>query len=283
MENQKIAMVMEAIAYIESHLNEDLALDTVANAVHYSKYHLHRIFVDTVGVTLHDYIQRRKLTEAAKLLVCSGRPILEIALNAGYGSQQAFSQVFKSMYKRTPAKYREQGVFYPLQLEFVLKEEPSLETVSGEMVVYANDTDLSDWMRFAALVVDEFPGFEEKEHRETIQSYVKKRQALIVRDGDTIIGAAAFSSGRGRIDFLAVHPQYRNRGVEEALLEFLMRHIFARRAISITTFREGDPADKGQRAVYRRLGFAEEQLLTEFGYPTQRMILPPSKEEQNHE
>ena len=41
----------------------------ISGAVHYSKYHLHRVFSDTVGLTIHDYIQRRQLTEAAKLLV----------------------------------------------------------------------------------------------------------------------------------------------------------------------------------------------------------------------
>ena len=66
----------------ESHLHEKLDLDTIAGAVHYSKYHLHRMFADTVGLTIHDYVQRRQLTEAAKLLVLSDQPILEIVLSA---------------------------------------------------------------------------------------------------------------------------------------------------------------------------------------------------------
>ncbi len=73
-----IKNVMTAIDYIESHLHEKLDLETVAGAVHYSKYHMHRMFTDTVGLTIHDYIQRRQLTEAAKLLVLSDRPINEL-------------------------------------------------------------------------------------------------------------------------------------------------------------------------------------------------------------
>ena len=73
-----IKNVMTAIDYIESHLHEKLDLETVARAVHYSKYHMHRMFTDTVGLTIHDYIQRRQLTEAAKLLVLSDRPINEL-------------------------------------------------------------------------------------------------------------------------------------------------------------------------------------------------------------
>jgi len=41
---------------------------------------------------------------------------------------------------------------------------------------------------------------------------------------------------------------------------------------SITTFREGDRADTGQRAEYMGLGFVEADFLTEFGYPTQKLV-----------
>ena len=54
------------------------------------------------------YIQRRQLTEAAKLLVFSKKPIIEIALIAGYESQQAFTSIFKSMYKQTPLEWKMQ-------------------------------------------------------------------------------------------------------------------------------------------------------------------------------
>ncbi len=56
MNGHKVENIAAVISYIEAHLNEKLDLDTVANAVCYSKYHLHRMFTDTVGITLHDYI-----------------------------------------------------------------------------------------------------------------------------------------------------------------------------------------------------------------------------------
>lgn len=85
---KNIQNITAVIEYIEAHLTEKLDLDTIADAVHYSKYHLHRMFADMTGLTVHDYIQRRRLTEAAKLLVFSDKPILEIALLAGYESQR---------------------------------------------------------------------------------------------------------------------------------------------------------------------------------------------------
>lgn len=66
---KRIDKVMKVIGFIEDNLTEKLELDEIAEEVHYSKYHLHRVFSDTVGLTIHDYIKRRQLTEAAKLLV----------------------------------------------------------------------------------------------------------------------------------------------------------------------------------------------------------------------
>lgn len=117
--------VIQVIDYIEDHLSESLDLERVSRAVHYSKYHLHRIFVNEVGLTIHDYVQRRKLTEAAKLLVFSEKTIMEIAFIAGYESRQAFSVSFKEMYKKTPNQYREEEEFYPLQLRYRLNKKPA--------------------------------------------------------------------------------------------------------------------------------------------------------------
>ena len=99
MQGQAVYIVSQAIRYIENNLDNKLDLETVATALHYSKYHLHRIFTKIVGLTIHEYVQRRQLTEAAKLLVFSKRPIIEIALISGYESQQAFTSIFKAMYK----------------------------------------------------------------------------------------------------------------------------------------------------------------------------------------
>ena len=95
MQGQTVHIVSKAICYIEANLDNKLDLEAVAASLHYSKYHLHRIFTKTVGLTIHDYIQRRQLTEAAKLLVFSQKPIIEIALLSGYESQQAFTTIFR--------------------------------------------------------------------------------------------------------------------------------------------------------------------------------------------
>ncbi len=106
------------INYIEEHINEDITLESLADVAGYSKYHLHRMFTSLVGFSVHQYVIRRKLTESAKKLLFSDLPILEIALDAGYESQQSYTYAFKGLYKMTPKAFRKKHEFRPIQLKF---------------------------------------------------------------------------------------------------------------------------------------------------------------------
>lgn len=282
---KNIKNVMALIDYIESHLHEKTDLETIAEAMHYSKYYLHRMFTDTVGLTIQAYAQRRRLTEAAKQLVFSDRPILEIALAAGYESQQSFTDSFRAMYKKAPNRYREKKDFYPLQLRYVLHENPAnLEKAScwRQKITYAADTDIPEWMKLVHLVIDGFPHLDEKQYLAQLQRCIRNRRALILNDGETAVGIMAFHERTGSIDFLGVHPQYRKKGIAEAFCEKALHELADTEAITVTTFREGDKADTGYRKTFKSLGFAEAELLVEFGYPTQRFVLQRSLHESGH-
>lgn len=276
MENQVINIEI-VIDYIENHLDGKLELETVANAVHYSKYHLHRMFTDTVGMTIHDYVLRRQLTEAAKLLVFSEKPIIEIAFICGYESQQAFTTSFKSMYKLPPAEYRERQEFYPLQLKFSLHKKISTMEISKSNIQLAEMSDIPAWIELVRLVIDGFPCLDETEYLETLKKFIHTKQALIMKYENVAVGVMEFSYDTGSIEFLGVHPQYRNKGVQKAFLDKLMEDYLPGREISITTYREKDRADTGYRDQLKELGFAEKELLVEFGYPTQRFVLSPNE------
>lgn len=273
----RIEKVSLAVNFIEDNLNEKLDLDTIAGAVHYSKYHLHRVFSDTVGMTIHDYIQRRQLTEAAKLLVFSDRPILEIALLSGYESQQAFTNVFTAMYKMPPSKYREIEEFYPLQLRFNLEGSYSMLDVKEDIrwdIQLAAEEDIPCWMELVRLIINGFPHLHEEEYIGVLKQKIRTGQALILKDGRAAIGVMLFTYETGSIDFMGSHPLYRKMGIPKAFLDKVMGELIRDREISITTYREGDKADTGQRREIKGLGFAEAELLVEYGYPTQRFVLP---------
>ena len=278
MQGQTTHIVSQAIRFIENNLNEKLELETVAAALHYSKFHLHRLFTKTVGLTIHEYAQRRQLTEAAKLLVFSEKPIIEIALISGYESQQAFTSIFKAMYKTTPAEFREAEEFYPLQLEIHLKDEIVKMDYTKDDIKFAMLSDVNDWLELVSLTIDGFPCLNEEDYFNTLQKCIAEKRALILRDDDMAVGIMLFSFENGSIDFLAVHPQYRNLGITKLFLDKLMDEIIVGKEISITTYRAGDKADTGYREELYQLGFAEKELLVEFGYPTQRFVLPQKHE-----
>lgn len=276
--------VIAAIRHIETHMSsKKIDMDIVAAAVHYSKYHLHRIFVETVGLSIHEYAQRRQLTEAAKLLVFSKKPILDIALLAGYDTQQAFSSIFKAMYKQTPRQFRQNEVFYPLQLEFNFTDQRTalgnIRQDCAREIRFVNEQDISGWMELVHLAVDGFPHLAEDEHLAALRRYIAQKSALMMTAGTIVIGGMLINYETGRIDFLAIHPLFRKMNISRDFLAVAANELLRDREVSITTFREGDKADTGYRKTLKELGFAEAALLTEFGYPTQKMIF--SREDPN--
>lgn len=113
----KKAVIQQIADYVETHMEEDLSLDKMAEALNYSKFYLERIFKEETNGTVYKYIQGRRLTLAAQKLVETKKPIIEIAFEAHYTSQQAFTYAFHHLYQCTPKIYRKTGVFHPKQLK----------------------------------------------------------------------------------------------------------------------------------------------------------------------
>ena len=277
--NNNIDNIEKVIDYIENNLSNKLDLEQISEAVHYSKYHLHRLFSDTVGMTIHDYVGRRQLTEAAKLLVFSDRPIIEIAFICGYESQQAFSLAFKSMYKISPAQYRDNREFYPLQLRFTLYRNIVNKDFTKADICLAEKSDIPIWMDLMRLVIDGYPVMNEADYLNEITRHIEEKHALVLKNGGILVGAMAFSDNPSCIEFLGIHPQYRKQDIQKLFLDVLLETYLPGKEISMTTYREGDRADTGHRELLKNLGFAERELLIEFGYPTQRFTIYPKEKE----
>lgn len=105
----------KVIDYIERNAEEEISLDRIAENIGYSKFHLNRIFTEETGSAIYQYLKARRLTLAAEKLVTTEKPILQIAYEAGYDSQQAFTIAFKQVYLHPPKTYRNMGVFIPKQ------------------------------------------------------------------------------------------------------------------------------------------------------------------------
>lgn len=119
MNNKK--MINKIIDYIENNLDSQLNLDSIAKEAGYSKFHLNRVFLECVGCTIYKYIQMRRLTVAAEKLVYTKKPIVEIAFEANYDSQQSFTFAFRQLYGCPPQEYRAIKVFVPKFNRFKLE------------------------------------------------------------------------------------------------------------------------------------------------------------------
>ena len=118
------------LSYIDNNLDKDLSLEKVSKELNYSKFYIARVFKENTGHTLYRYIQNRRLAKAAKKLVETTQPIIEIALEAGYSSQQAFTKAFRYEYICTPQEYRRIGMFVPKQNEIHMKRNTNFISCS---------------------------------------------------------------------------------------------------------------------------------------------------------
>lgn len=165
------------VDYIEGNLSGSLSLDGIAAATNYSKYHLYRCFTQEATMTVGDYISRRRLTEAARMLVFTDWSILDVATSVGFGSQQAFSAAFKRMFKKTPCQYRADEEFWPLQFELVLDDVAS----SGRDfdIRFAMPADEEAWMDLLEQVVDGYPHLNEGDYIAHLREAIARHEALV--------------------------------------------------------------------------------------------------------
>lgn len=98
-----------ALDYIEQNLAGEISFDHIAHLACCSKYHFQRMFPFITGVSLSEYIRRRRLTQAAYELQTTQLRIVDLALRYGYDSPEAFSRAFKSQHGVMPAAVRRAG------------------------------------------------------------------------------------------------------------------------------------------------------------------------------
>ena len=87
-----------------------------------------------------------------------------------------------------------------------------------------------------------------------------------------IIGTLLFSKEEHKIGCLAVHPQYRRRGIARQMVQLMMTKLGHGKAVTVETFREGDKRAAAARAFYSSLGFVPGEERFYEGYPVQELI-----------
>lgn len=104
---RRVELLLTSLEYIEEHLRDDIRTEDVAAACFCSKSTLEKMFRCVNRISVHDYIVRRRMMQAAKLLAGSPeRTILDIALEYGYSTHESFARAFRQVWNCKPSEFR---------------------------------------------------------------------------------------------------------------------------------------------------------------------------------
>lgn len=92
--------------FLSAHAEESLTLRHVASEVGLSVYHLCRMFHRITGATLQEYRQKLRLRRSLESMAESSRPLVDIALDAGFSSHSHFTSTFRREFAQTPSSFR---------------------------------------------------------------------------------------------------------------------------------------------------------------------------------
>jgi AraC family transcriptional regulator len=165
----------KALWYIESHLAQPLTLDEIAAIGGVSRFHMVRAFAAATGFPVMRYVRARRLSEAARALANGAPDILSLALDADYGSHEAFTRAFRDHFGVTPEMVRAATCVDKLKLQEPIKMDstaldhlkpPRFETSKpllvaglGERITHDNQGAgiPNQWQRFHQSM-DDIPG-----------------------------------------------------------------------------------------------------------------------------
>src|SRR5438067_12175284 len=122
----------KALWFIESHLADELNLDEIAGVAGISRFHMVRAFAAATGLSVMRYVRARRLSEAARALAGGAPDILTLALDADYGSHEAFTRAFRDHFGVTPEAVRAASCVSKLRLqEPIMMDSTLTETLQA--------------------------------------------------------------------------------------------------------------------------------------------------------
>lgn len=121
----------DTIAYIEEHLTEKIDYEQLGQIACCSSYHFQRMFAYMAGVSLSEYIRRRRMSLAAVDLQGKGTQVIDVAEKYGYSSPTAFNRAFQSIHGVAPSALKSGGVpvksFPPIKFQITIKGAEEME------------------------------------------------------------------------------------------------------------------------------------------------------------
>jgi len=108
------ARMQRALDHIDRHLDGDLDLETVSRVAAFSKFHFHRQFTATFGLSVHRYVQLARMKRASRRLAWNdAESVTDIAMDAGYDAPDAFARAFRQRFGQSPSSFRKSPDWAP--------------------------------------------------------------------------------------------------------------------------------------------------------------------------
>lgn len=102
--HRRMARVLD---HVDRHPDGDLRLEALASVAAFSKFHFHRQFGATFGISVQRYVSLSRMKRAAFALACRTEvPVIEIALAAGFQSPDSFAKAFRAEFGTSPSAFR---------------------------------------------------------------------------------------------------------------------------------------------------------------------------------
>ncbi|WP_229683267.1 AraC family transcriptional regulator [Virgibacillus oceani] len=123
--------MVDSIDYMERNLDGDLQIEHVALVACMSKFHFQRMFHMLTGVTVAEYIRKRRLTLAAQELTHSDSKVIDVAFKYGYETPESFSKAFRKTHGINPSAVRNHNqslkAFPRLSFQIKLKGDEEMD------------------------------------------------------------------------------------------------------------------------------------------------------------
>lgn len=104
--SQKQTSVSRVLHYLNQNYTENVSLDDLSKTLHLNKYYICHSFKETTGYTISNYVIRKRVAEAKKLLLSTDAPILSISETLGFNTPVYFSRAFKQYVGVSPQLFR---------------------------------------------------------------------------------------------------------------------------------------------------------------------------------
>lgn len=158
--------ILKTINYINKNLTSDLSLDDLADHMHFSPYHFHRLFLMCTGTAPMEHIRRLRLRAASRDLLSGRANIAEIAMEYRFESQDGFCRAFKKYFGLTPGEYRKLNL---KSMKFI-SQSAEVENRMYDMKLYESLVCSFDEKKEALVVLDKLLGLSRKAKRSGLLS-----------------------------------------------------------------------------------------------------------------